>query len=122
MNGSTAQLVFGGNIQADLDAYDISMPWTDAGVGVLFGFEYREDQLDAIPDQISQVPGGGFTGVGGATLSVSGAVEVTEFYTEFELPILTERTYAKKLTLRGQYRISDCDAARGQQHIEFLRH
>ena len=111
VNGSTAQLVFGGNIQADLDAYDISMPWTDAGVGVLFGFEYREDQLDAIPDQISQVPGGGFTGVGGATLPVSGAVEVTEFYTEFEVPILTERTYAKELTLRGQYRISDYDAA-----------
>ena len=79
VNGSTSQLVFGGNIQANLDAYDISMPWTDAGVGVLFGFEYREDQLDAIPDQISQVPGGGFTGVGGATLPVSGAVEVTEF-------------------------------------------
>lgn len=86
------------------------MPWTDAGVGVLFGFEYREDQLDAIPDQISRVPGGGFTGVGGATLPVSGAVEVTEFYTEFEVPILTDMEFAKELTLRGQYRFSDYEA------------
>ncbi len=111
VNGSTSQLVYGGNIQANLDSYGVSLPAADAGVGVLLGFEYREDQLEARPDQISQVPGGGFTGVGGATLPVSGEVEVTEFYAEVEVPILSNVRGAEELTLRSQYRLSDYDAS-----------
>lgn len=110
VKGSTSQVVYGGNIQTNLDRYGISLPAADAGVGLLLGVEYREDQLEATPDEISQVPGGGFTGVGGAALPVSGQVEVTEFYTEVEVPILSNIRGAEELTLRSQYRISDYEA------------
>jgi len=109
-NGGTEQLVTGGSIQADLGEYGWQLPTADYGVGALFGWEYREDKLSSRPDEISQVPGGGFTGVGGATLPVSGEIDVTEFFTEFEVPLLSNMTGAQELTLRGQYRYSDYDA------------
>ena len=106
-NGETSQFVWGGNVQADLGEYGWQLPSADYGMRFLAGWESRKDELSARPDEISQVPGGGFTGVGGATLPVDGKVEVNELYTEFELPILSDFAFAKELTLRGQYRFSD---------------
>jgi outer membrane receptor protein involved in Fe transport len=107
VNGSTKQTIYGGNVQADLGEYGWQLPWADYGIRFLAGLEYRRDELSSRPDEISQVPGGGFTGVGGATLAVEGQVEVSEIYTEFEMPIVTEVTGIQELTLRGQYRYSD---------------
>lgn len=118
-NGGTSQFLWGGNIQADLGDYGVAIPWADAGMGVLFGIEYRKDDLISAPDQISQTPGGGFTGVGGATLEVEGSVEVSEFYTEFELPIAANITGVQELTLRGQYRYSDYKAEGNQTTNDF---
>ena len=109
VNGSTRQRIYGGTLQADLGEYGVKLPSADYGMSVLFGFEDRKDELSSRPDEISQVDGGGFTGVGGATLPVEGQVEVTEFFTEFELPLVSGVTAMEELTLRGQYRYSDYD-------------
>jgi outer membrane receptor protein involved in Fe transport len=109
VNGSTTQTIAGANIQADLGEYGWQIPWADYGIRFLAGLEYRKDDLSSRPDEISQVPGGGFTGVGGATLAVAGTVEVNEIYTEFEMPIVTGVTGIQEFTLRGQYRYSDYD-------------
>ena len=109
VNGSTKQTIFGANVQADLGEYGWTIPWADYGVRFLAGLEYRKDELSSRPDEISQVPGGGFTGVGGATLAVAGQVEVNEFYTEVELPLVTGVTGIQELTVRAQYRYSDYD-------------
>ncbi len=108
--GQTTQLVAGANLQADLGEYGFSSPFSDDGVGFLVGVEYREDTLDSIPDEISQVPGGGFTGVGGATLPVAGNVDVYELYSELQIPLVTDRPFFRELTLSGQYRYSDYTA------------
>ena len=107
VNGNTEQVVVGGNIQTDLGNYGISSPMAEEGVGLLVGFEYREDSLESRPDEISQVPGGGFTGVGGATLPVSGNVDLAEFYAELQIPVVTDAPFAKEFILSGQYRYSD---------------
>ena len=110
--GETEQLVIGGHIQADLDEYDIRSPFAeDASVGVLLGIEYREDDLAAAPDQISQRDDGGFTGVGGATLPVQGAVDVLEVFAEVEVPLVTNKPGFQELVFNGQYRRSDYDVA-----------
>ena len=106
-NGSTSQFVWGGTVQADLGEYGWQLPSADYGMRILMGVEGRKDELSARPDEISQVPGGGFTGVGGATLPVAGKVEVGELFTEFELPLVTGLTGVQELTFRGQYRYSD---------------
>jgi iron complex outermembrane recepter protein len=110
VNGSTSQFAYGGSIQADLGNYGWQLPWADYGVNALFGFEERTDELDSRPDEISQVPGGGFTGVGGATLAVKGEVDVTEFFTEIEVPLVNSVSGIEELTLRAQYRNSSYDA------------
>ncbi|MEM9667949.1 MAG: TonB-dependent receptor [Pseudomonadota bacterium] len=105
--GETQQIVAGATLQADLGNYGIKSPWTDAGIGFLFGLEAREDELEAIPDEISQIQGGGFTGVGGATLPVAGQSRVFEIFQEVQIPIVTERPFFEELTFSGQYRHSD---------------
>jgi len=107
VNGSTSQRIFGGTLQADFGEYGVKLPTADYGISALFGFELRKDELDARPDEISQQPDGGFTGVGGPTLPVKGKVDVTEFFTEFEVPLIAGMTGIRELTLRGQYRYSD---------------
>ncbi|MEL6540804.1 MAG: TonB-dependent receptor [Pseudomonadota bacterium] len=109
--GETTQTVYGGNIQGDLGEYGFTSPFAEDGVALLIGFEGREDTLESIPDEISQVPGGGFTGVGGATLPVSGEVDVFELFAEVQIPLVQGRPFFEELTLSGQYRYSDYDAA-----------
>ena len=107
--GKTSQMVYGANIQGDLGEYGVSTPWADDGVALLVGVEGRKDKLESIPDEISQVPGGGFTGVGGATLPVKGQVEVMELYAELQIPLVQDKPFFNELTLAGQYRYSDYD-------------
>ena len=111
VQGSTKQTVYGASIQANLEDYGIKLPSADESVAVLFGVERRNDQLDQLPDEISRIPGGGFTGVGGATLPVTGQLDTNEFYSEIEVPILSGKQFAEELTLRAQYRFSDYEAA-----------
>ena len=108
--GDTSQLVIGGNLQANLGDYGLRSPFSEDGIGFLVGVEYREDRLNSIPDEISRVPGGGFTGVGGADLPVSGAVEVYEAFAELQVPLVTDRPFFEELSVTGQYRYSDYTA------------
>lgn len=108
--GNVEQLIFGGNIQTDLGRVGAQSPFADSGLGLLLGAEYRQDELESIPDQISQQPDGGFTGVGGPTLPVSGEVAVTEFFAETQLPLVTGAPMAEQLVLGGAYRYSDYEA------------
>ncbi len=110
--GSTSQTVVGGNIQTDLSDFGFSSPLApDTGVGFLVGVEYREDTLDASPDQISQRADGGFTGVGGPTLPVAGELDVYEVFAELELPLVTGKPFVEELVFNAQYRYSDYDVA-----------
>ncbi|MEM9312229.1 MAG: TonB-dependent receptor [Pseudomonadota bacterium] len=109
--GETTQRVFGGNIQGDLGEYGVVSPWAEDGVALLIGVENRRDTLESIPDEISQVPGGGFTGVGGATLPVAGKVDVNEIFAEIQIPLVQGKPFFEELTLSGQYRYSDYDAS-----------
>lgn len=110
VTGETTQLIVGANVQADLGEYGLSSPFSEDGLGLLLGSEFRKDTLEAVPDEISQVPGGGFTGVGGADLPVEGTIEVFELFGELQIPIVTDRPWFKELTLSGQYRYSDYTA------------
>ena len=110
--GETDQLVLGGHVQTNLSNYGMVSPYAEgSGVGFLIGVEYREDTLNATPDQISQRADGGFTGVGGATLPVSGAVDVFEIFGELEIPLITGAAFAEELVFSGQYRNSSYNVA-----------
>ena len=105
--GETQQKVFGGNIQTNLDRFGIASPFADSGPGILAGFEWRKDELVATPDELSSQADGGFTGVGGPTVATAGAVEVSEFYLESQLPLVDGAPFAEQLAIGGAYRYSD---------------
>lgn len=105
--GEVQQWVFGGDIQTDLGRFGIQSPWAEAGMGLLVGGEFRRDELASTPDEISQQSDGGFTGVGGPTLPVAGAVEVGEFFLEGQLPLVTGAPMFEQLAIGGAYRYSD---------------
>ncbi|GGX61344.1 TonB-dependent receptor [Litorimonas cladophorae] len=110
--GQTDQLVFGANAQADLSNYGFVSPYAEGtGVGFLIGAEYRNDGLEARPDQISQRADGGFTGVGGPTLPVAGELDVLEIFGEIEIPLVTGMPFVEELVFNGQYRYSDYDVS-----------
>ena len=78
----------------------------------MLGFEYREDSLSRIADDISQTPGGrGLTGTGGATLPVAGDIDVFELFGELELPIVQDAPLVRELGLKAGYRWSDYTTA-----------
>lgn len=108
VTGETKQLVLGGTIEGDLTDRGLSLPWAEDGLTSLAGFEYREDHLSRIADDISQIPGGrGLTGTGGATLPIAGDIDVFEAFVEFELPIIQGAPLAEEFGVQAGYRFSD---------------
>ncbi|MEO0832317.1 MAG: TonB-dependent receptor [Pseudomonadota bacterium] len=103
--GTVDQIVLGGTIGGDIG---FSSPLAESELGGLVGVEYRRDQLERTPDEISQIPGGlGLTGVGGGTLPVAGEVEVWELFLETAIPLIEDRPLFEELTLRSGYRYSN---------------
>ena len=109
--GSTQQIVLGLTLQSDLGQFGVKSPFTEGGVGILVGYEFREDTLTSVPDEISQIEGGGFTGVGGATLPISGAVDVNEVFGEIQIPLAENLPGIRELVFSGEYRFSDYEVA-----------
>ncbi|MGF1605578.1 MAG: TonB-dependent receptor domain-containing protein [Rhodothalassiaceae bacterium] len=108
VTGETQQIVIHGTIQTDLTDYGIQSPLANAGISILGGIEYREDMLEQVPDQLSQIPGGmGLTGVGGGTLPIAGEVRVVDLFTEVAIPLVDGAPLVESLAIGGAYRYSD---------------
>ncbi len=105
--GTTDQTVMNAYIAGNLRDYGIKTPWAENGVDVVFGVEYREENLDFSPDK-------GFSdglgaGQGGATQAVGGGYDVTEGFVEISIPLVEGAAWADELTLDAGYRYSDYD-------------
>ena len=108
VTGDTEQTVFGGTIEGDLTNFGIKSPMAEAGMTGLVGFEYREDYLGRLSDDISKISGGrGLTGTGGATLPIAGEIEVEEVFMELSMPLITGQPMIQELGLTAGYRYSD---------------
>ena len=82
-----------------------TIPSATDSVQAVFGLEYRSDKMEFNPDQGFQSGDG--AGQGGPTPAVSGSISVTEFFTEFEVPLVQDRSGVQNLSFTGQYRFSD---------------
>ncbi len=112
VTGSTRQVVLGGTIEGDLTDYGLKVPFAEDGISALVGFEYREDNLTRVPDDISRIPSGrGLTGTGGATLPIAGDIDVLEFFGEIQIPVIQNAKFAKELGITAGYRRSSYDTA-----------
>lgn len=101
--GLTSEQVFNAALSGNLGDYGIRMPWSDEGVGVVGGFEYRKESLELNTDQAFQT--GDLTGQGAATLPIKGSFDVKEFFSELRLPIV-ENSFIDEFSITGGYRYS----------------
>lgn len=103
--GTIEQRVLGGTLNGDLTENGIALPWAEDGLAIVLGAEYRRDSLRTQADGTNQ--GGGLVGAGGSVLPTNGETEVSEFFTEVQLPIIQDAYLARELTLSAAYRYSD---------------
>jgi iron complex outermembrane recepter protein len=92
-------------VTGDLGGVGLVSPAAEDGVKVVLGGEYRGERFDFDPDQGFQSGDG--AGQGGPIPPVAGEVNVTEFFTEFHIPIAQNRTMLESLSLDLRYRYSD---------------
>ena len=103
--GTTDQTVVEGYIAGDLGAYGVKFPWTDQGIDLVLGFQYRDENLNFDPDDGFR--NGDGAGQGGATGPVDGGYDLNEYFIELGLPIIEGAPGAEELIFNFAYRYSD---------------
>jgi outer membrane receptor protein involved in Fe transport len=104
-NGETRMHVMGATVQADLGNYGLKMPTARDGLAFAFGLERRKESLTLQTD--TEFETGDLAGQGGATRSVSGKLDVDEWFTEARLPLAQRMPLADLLSVNGSYRRSN---------------
>lgn len=105
--GYTKQQIQSGTIGADLGEYGLRIPTSQNGVGVSFGVERRVEEIELNPDGPSQ--NFDLDGAGGPVSPVKGRYVVKDIFGEVRLPLLEDRSFAKKLETNLSFRHTDID-------------
>jgi len=92
------------NFTLDGSEYGLQTPWSDRGVGINVGGEYRKEALATNTDL--EFSTGDLAGQGGPTPSISGSFDVRELFTEVQVPIISH-SFIEEFTVTGGYRYSD---------------
>ena len=106
--GHVNETVADANVTIEGGEYGIQTPWSDRGVGLNVGAEYRKEALETQTDVEFQT--GDLAGSGGATLPVQGKFDVREAFAELQIPIVSH-SFIDEFTLTGGYRYSDYKVA-----------
>lgn len=110
--GSTTQQVLSASLTGDLGAHGVRSPWTEDGVDVAFGAEYRREASELRPD-LAFCPGtetgtvSDLMGQGATTCPVAGAYDVIELYGEARIPLVQDQPFFHQLGIELAYRYSD---------------
>jgi iron complex outermembrane recepter protein len=113
IHGTTNEQIADANFTGALGEMGIQTPWSDEGVGINVGAEYRKESLNLDPDQEFQT--GDLTGQGAPTLPVSGNFRVLEGFGELQVPIVRHSVF-EDLTLNAGYRYSAYKLSTGRTY------
>jgi outer membrane receptor protein involved in Fe transport len=108
--GNIDQHIASGAVTGKLGQYGAKTPWSESGLAVALGAEWRRDSLEFNADQAFQT--GDLTGQGAPTLPISGNIKVQELFSEAQLPVITQGA-VDNLTLNAGYRYSKYDTSGG---------
>jgi outer membrane receptor protein involved in Fe transport len=115
ISGYTTEEVFSANLVGKLGNYGIKSPWSEDGLGIAIGSEYRGDHLNDAPDAAIT---SGDLGVGGVP-SIAGSTDVKEAYGELSVPIVADRFLMKNISLDTSYRWSDYNLSGSSSTYKF---
>jgi outer membrane receptor protein involved in Fe transport len=108
LRGHVNETIANANFTIDGGEYGVQTPWSDRGIGLNVGGEYRKEALETQPDLQFQLGDG--AGQGAPTLPVSGHFDVREAFAELQLPIVSH-SFFEELTIGAGYRYSDYKVA-----------
>lgn len=97
--GDTKQYIGQAVVSGDLGRLS---PLSDDGIGVAAGFEWRKERLSRNPDAVFL--SGDLAGLGGAPPALAGSLTHRDIFAEINIPLISDRTFADRLTLEGGYR------------------
>ena len=103
--GRISQEIYNGIITGDLGVYGIKSPMASDGIQLVFGTEYRRDELSNNVDALQEA--GQLGGSGGPTIPISGSTLVNELFVEARIPIAQDQAWAESLSFDTAYRYSD---------------
>jgi outer membrane receptor protein involved in Fe transport len=105
--GKITQEIYAASITGDLGAYGIKLPTATESIKVAFGVESRRDTLANTTDEPTSADL--LSGAGGATIGLSGATNVVDYFAELRVPLVQDAPFADQLGLELAYRYSDYD-------------
>ena len=82
---------------------NMASPMADVAPALVFGVEYRENSADIRPDSVLGPDVRGFN----QSLPIAGSFDVYEFFTEVDVPLITNRPGIESLNFTGAFRMSD---------------
>jgi len=109
-DGFTEEQIVSGSLTGDLGAWGGKSPWAKNPIGISFGGEWRAEYLNFNPD--AAVASGDLSGFGGAAPPVpTSGFNVTEGFTEVQVPLVEGMNWVESLSLNGGYRYSSYNLA-----------
>ncbi|GAA4778700.1 TonB-dependent receptor [Stakelama sediminis] len=96
-HGVNRELVLNSTVNGDLTSYGVVSPWATQGLAFAVGAEHRDEYLDFQADTVAQSKG---------TSDAHGTINVTEVFTELDLPIIQDMPFAYRLGIDGGFRYS----------------
>ena len=103
IDGKTSEQIANLNFTGQLGEMGVKTPWSDDGVSINVGGEYRKESLTLNPDSLFQA--GDLTGQGAPTLPVDGNFNVKELFAEIQFPIAHD-SFVYDLSINAGYRKS----------------
>jgi iron complex outermembrane recepter protein len=108
--GVVSEQVASASFTGKLGEYGLKTPWSDAGLSVNIGAEYRHEGLELQTDQAFST--GDLAGQGAPTLPIKGGYGVKELFGEAQFPLVSEGPIYD-LTIGGGYRYSKYKISNG---------
>ncbi|ESQ84056.1 hypothetical protein AEAC466_09940 [Asticcacaulis sp. AC466] len=94
--------VFNAFVTGNLGEYGVKSPWADGGVALVLGGEKRRESYDAKYDETQLAAG---------LVNTDGKISVNEYFTELDVPVVSDKPWVKLLNLGIGYRNSDYSAS-----------
>jgi outer membrane receptor protein involved in Fe transport len=107
---NTDQKVFEGFVSGDLG--DFKLPWTSDPIGIAAGVETRNVGAGNFSDGSSQLQGE-VLGTGAPTPDRTGTLKLDEIFAEIMVPLVSDKTLLRDLTLEAGIRSTDFEVTGG---------
>ncbi len=107
--GTSSTQVVNLTFSSDWENYGLTIPSASEGIQVAVGFEYREESMRNVPDEVYQT--GDASGFGLGTLAIDASYKVKEAFLELLVPVIQDNRGARDLSLEFGYRWSDYSTA-----------